>query len=200
MKKWLVLTMVLVLGLTFANGRLAAQDSDPCGLKTFSLSVGVGMRTFSEEAYKDVYDSGGMSFNVELGVKVMGNLEVFLHTDLFSVDGELTYTMEESKMTITPIEVGARYLLKINKDCKPKLFPYIGAGAGYYSVKEENFIGTYDESKLGFFAEGGLRYYIMSSFFADVKFKNVFLKLENDQGDSVEAGGLSYMIGFGISF
>ncbi|MCP5105813.1 MAG: porin family protein [bacterium] len=201
MKKFAVLIIALLVGLTFTNIPLAAQDgeNDPCQLNKFSLSVGAGMRGFSEERFKDVYGSSGMAINVDFGVRVTNSLEAFLHTDYFSVDGELTYTKEETTLKIIPVELGIRYLLKVNKDCKPKLFPYIGAGAGYYMYKEENFIGTIDEKKFGFFVEGGFRYY-MGSLFFDAKIKNIFLNVENDLGESIQLGGLAFMGAVGISF
>ncbi len=202
MKKLIVILAILVIGLTFTNSHLLAQEaeSDPCEVGAFSLSVGAGMRNFSDDRYKSVYDSGGISFNVDLGYKVWKSLEVFLHTDYFSKDGELTFTGEDTTLKITPIELGVRVLIKLNKDCRPKLFPYIGAGGGYYMIKEENFIGTFDKKEIGFFLEGGLRYYVMGSFFVDVKLKNVFLKVEDDQGNKVDTGGFAYMGGIGISF
>ena len=98
----------------------------------------------------------------------------------------MTYTKEETKLKIIPVELGARYLIKVGNGCS--LFPYIGAGAGYYMYKEENVIGTVDEKKIGFFAEGGLRFYLMSSFFIDAKVKNVFLKV-----DDLQLGGFAFM-------
>jgi hypothetical protein len=198
MKKSLVLIVVLVLGLVFTNSGLRADD--PCDVGKFSLSVGAGMRVVADDLFKDVYGTSGISINVDFGVKVMKSLEVFLHTDYFTIDGELTYTGEDTTLTIIPAELGARYLIPINKECKTKLFPYFGVGVGYYMVKEENVIDTFEQNKVGFFAEGGLRFYFAGSIFADLKLKNVFLKVENDQGDSVEAGGLAYMFGVGISF
>lgn len=198
MKKSLVLMVVLVLGLTFTNSTLQADD--PCDMGKFSLSVGAGMRNVSEDLFKDVYGSGGVSINVDFGMRITKSLEAFLHTDYFTIDGELTFTGEDTTLTIMPIELGARYLIPVNKECKTKLFPYIGAGVGYYMVKEENVIDTLESNKVGFFAEGGIRFYFAGSVFADLKLKNVFLKVENDQGDKVEAGGLAYMLGVGITF
>jgi hypothetical protein len=202
MKKLIVILAILMVGLTFTDVHLWAQEaeSDPCEVGTFSLSVGAGMRNFKDNRYKSVYDTGGISYNIDLGVKIWKSLEVFLHTDYFSKDGELTFTGEDTTLKITPIELGARFLIKVNKDCRLKLFPYIGAGAGYYMIKEENYIGTFDEKEIGFFAEGGLRYYLMGSFFIDVKLKNVFLKVEDDQGNKMDTGGFTYMGGIGISF
>jgi opacity protein-like surface antigen len=195
MKKLTVWLLVLFVGVAFSNMKAMAQEtsSEPCAVKKFSLSVGAGMRSFSEQLYKDVYGSSGVTYNVDLGFKVGKSLEAFLHTDYFSKTGKLTYTKEETKLKIIPVELGARFLIKVGNGCS--LFPYIGAGAGYYMYKEENFIGTVDDKKFGFFAEGGLRFYLMSSFFIDAKVKNVFLKV-----DSLQLGGFAFMGAIGISF
>jgi hypothetical protein len=206
MKKLVILSVVLLIGFAFgnANAFALAQDansnSDPCELKKFSLSVGAGMRNFSEDLFKEVYGKAGMSFNVDFGVKIWKSLEVFLHTDYFSTDGETTYTKEETTLRIIPIEWGVRYLIRLNKECKPKLFPYFGGGGGYYMYKEENDIGTVDEKKFGFFLEGGFRFYFIRNFFLDAKIKNVFLKVEGAEDQKIELGGLSFMGGIGISF
>jgi len=202
MKKLMVLFVALFVGLTFTNIQMPAQDPDDdlCLTGRFSFSVGAGMRNFSEDLFKNVYGSGGISFNVDFGVKILKSLEVFLHTDYFFTYGELTYTNEETTLKIIPIELGARYLLSVNKLCKPRLFIYLGGGGGYYIYKEENIIGTIDEKKIGLFVEGGFRFYFLKAFFFDAKIKNVFLNVEVSEGNKIELGGLSYMGGIGISF
>lgn len=195
MKKLAVLFLVVLVGLAFTNMQVFAQDAEktPCSPKKFSLSVGAGMRSVADDLYKDVYDGSGITYSIDFGVRLGQALEAFLHTDYFTRDGELTFSAEETTLTIIPIELGARYLIKADKNCK--LYPYIGAGAGYYMYKEENFIGTVDDKKFGFFVEGGVRYYLMSSFFIDAKVKNVFLKVED-----VKLGGFAFMGAVGLSF
>jgi len=195
MKKLAVLCLVVFIGLAFTNMQAFAQDAEsgPCTPGKFSLSVGAGMRNVSDDLYKDVYGGSGISYNVDFGVKLGKTLEAFLHTDYFTRDGELTLTLEKTTLKIIPIELGARFLFKADKNCK--FYPYIGAAAGYYMYKEENPIGTVDEKKFGFSVEGGVRYYLVSSFFIDVKGKNVFLNV-----DGVKLGGFAFMGAVGLSF
>jgi len=202
MKKSVIMLATLAVGLIFTNtfGWAQYASDDPCRVGKYSFSVGVGMRNFSENLYKTVYGDSGMSYNLDLGVKVGKSLEAFLHTDYFKKDGELTFTKEKTTLKIIPIELGARYLIGISKQCKPKLFPYLGAGAGYYMVKEENPIGSFDKKSFGFFVEGGLRFYPAGSFFIDAKIKDVFLKIKNDLGRNINTGGFTYMGAIGISF
>lgn len=162
--------------------------------KTGSLTLGAGMRSVSESLFEDVYGKNNVAFAVDLGFDLGTSIQVFFHTDYLSKEGQLTFTLENTKFTLIPLELGARFLFGKNK-----FKPYLGAGLGYYMYKEENVIGTVDEKKFGFFGEGGLRFLVGRSFFIDLKLKNVFLKVDGAQG-SINLGGFAYMGGIGIVF
>lgn len=192
MKKLAIMAICLmVVQVTFAAG--------PLDSKTFSISAGAGSRTFSDGLFKDVYDGTPITINVDLAYKFYKTVEAFIHTDMLSTDGKLTLTNEDTTLKITPLEAGIRYLLEIQKGKTQKIYPYIGAGVGMYMIKEENIIGTFDESKFGFFAEGGLRVYITGSIFVDAKLKYVNISIDTTTGVS-NLGGLAYMGAIGISF
>jgi hypothetical protein len=196
MKKLAVL--FILLGGVFIFTANAAEE--PCSPKTFSITLGAGVRNFSNGDFKEVYEGTPMVYCVDIAIRIMKSLEVFLHTDYLSIDGKTTYTREDTTLKITPIELGARFLLGSKKPCKQKLFPYLGAGVGYYMIKEEFPGGTpiepVDEKRVGFFAEGGLRFYLMKSVFIDAKLKYIGLRSEN----STQMGGPAYMGGLGFSF
>lgn len=167
----------------------------------FSLSIGAGIRNVKgvedetgTNLYTEVYGKNNMAYSIDLGYQVLESLQVFLHSDYFSVDGKLTFTGEDTKLKIIPIELGLRYFMG-----KKMIFPYIGAGTGYYMYKEENVIGTVDEKKFGFFGEGGLKYQFTELFFIDLKVKYIFLKVDGAEGQ-VDLGGLALTGGIGISF
>jgi outer membrane protein W len=168
----------------------------PVDTKKVSITLGAGVRNFSESKFGDVYSGTALTYSVDVAFKVFGSMEAFLHTDYLSVDGELTYTKEPTTLKIFPLEVGLRYLVPMKKSKNQKIYPYLGAGAGYYMIKEENVIDNLDEKRIGFFFEGGLRFYFTSSMFLDVKLKNIILKSESD----VTMGGFSYMGGIGFTF
>jgi len=198
MKKLILLmSVILLIGFHFINAEeYEFKEGEPCDYKTFSFTVGAGARNFSETLFKDVYGSTGIIYSFDFAAKVWKTVEAFLHTDYLSETGKLTFTGEDTTFKLIPIELGARYLLPTKKTCNAKLLLYIGAGAGYYLIKEENPIGTIDEKKVGFFGEGGFRFYFAGSLFIDAKLKYTILKSEND----TNLGGLSYMGGIGISF
>lgn len=194
MKKLAVI--FILLGSAF----FAYAGEEPCDPKSFSITLGAGVRNFSNEDFKDVYEKTPLVYSIDIAIRIMRPLEVFLHTDYLSIKGKTTYTHEDTTLKITPIELGARFLLVSKKSCKRKLFPYLGAGAGYYMIKEEFPGGTplepVDEKKVGFFAEGGLRFYLIRSMFIDAKIKYIGLRSEND----TQMGGTAYIGGLGFSF
>lgn len=193
--KIIAVIFILLAGVFFLNA-----GEEPCEPKSFSITVGAGVRNFSNDDFKEVYDGTPMVYSVDIAMRIMKSLEVFLHTDYLSIDGKTTFTQEDTTLKITPVELGARFLVVSKNPCKQKLFPYLGAGVGYYMIKEEFQEGApiepVDEKRVGFFAEGGLRFYLIKSVFIDAKLKYIGLKSEN----SIQMGGFAYMGGVGFSF
>jgi outer membrane protein W len=190
MKKIAIIAAIILLGLT-------TIDAMAEGTGKLSLTVNVGARNFSESLFEDIYPDTPITFGIDLGYKITGSLEAFLHTDYMKADGKTIGMEEDSTFKLTPLELGVRYL--IQSSGKSKLNPYLGAGLGYYMIKEDNPIGNLDEKKLGFFGEGGLRFYVTGAFFLDAKLKYVMLKSDDSQNmDNLD--GLLYMAGLGISF
>ena len=195
MKKTMVILILSMVGAFFIN---AAEE--PCDPKTFSITLGAGVRNFSENQFKEVYDGTPLIYSIDFAMRVVQPLEVFLHSDFLSIDGKTTFTNEDTTLKITPLELGLRYILDQKKSCKQKVFPYLGAGVGYYMIKEEFAAGVpiepVDEKRLGFFGEGGVRFYVVKAVFIDAKLKFISLKSE----ESIQLGGLAYMGGIGFSF
>ncbi len=183
MKKILFILLIFILGINILNA------------EKFSFYLGAGIRNVTEERYEEVYGKNNITYSADIGFKIFRSLELFLHTDYFKCDGKLTFSKENTTLTIIPIELGARYILS-NKIIKP----YIGAGMGYYTYKEENFIGTIDDNKTGFFAEGGIRLFVTKPLFIDLKFKYISLNIKNNEGSDIQLGGISYMGGIGVTF
>jgi len=187
----LVTVALMVMGSSFINGSEGK----------FSFGIGAGTRGVSAPLYETVYKKAPIVYSVDLAYKVIPSMEVFLHTDYFKKDGTTTMTVEDTTLKIFPLELGARLFADImkKKDTIVKLLPYLGAGAGYYMIKEDNVIGSIDEKKLGFFVEGGFRV-AFSSFFVDLKLKNIMVSIENNQGETIKMGGFAVLGGIGVSF
>jgi outer membrane protein W len=192
----------------FLNAEAPAQNGPKIG--KFSITVSAGIRSIPEKMYERVFGKNNLAYGLDLSYRIGKTTVVFLHSDYFSVNGSTTLTEEEAKLTITPIEAGMRIFL-----AKGKFVPYLGAGAGYYSVKEEVSIGNetneFSANEVGFFAEGGLKFYFTNSLYVDIKGKYLFLNIVpeenivNSNGGFIyleerKLNGFSLMGGLGISF
>jgi len=182
----------LSLLLIFLLAATAVQAAPAAG-KSFSVTLGAGVRTLSGDE-EDVYDSFNLVFSLDLAYRLGKSFEICLHSDYLSAEGELSITQDPTTLTVLPVEAGVRYLLGGGT-----VIPYIGAGAGFYSVKEDNVIGTVNETSLGFFAEGGVRFAFAAAVFADLKAKYTALSI-TPENNSINLGGFSLSGGIGFSF
>jgi len=203
MKKLSVMTFLVIVFFMAASLVQAETEKTPLKQYRFSFSVGAGSRNFTNELFKDVYGKSSTTYNVDLGYLVIKNVEAFLHTDYLKKDGLTTYTKDETTLKIFPIEFGIRYIVPLaKKNVGIRILPYVGAGAGYYSIKEESLIGSFKQNRIGFLLEFGLRTYVYKSFFIDLKGKNISIKTKvtDEAPTAVKLGGFTYMGGIGVSF
>lgn len=187
MKKLILFLIIVAFVATYQVSGVMIDHSK------FSITIGAGTKNISEEIFKTVYGSGNLAYSLDLALKVGSSLEFFVHTDYMKAEGELEFEPKNTTLTMIPAEAGIRLLIG-----KSKFKPYLGLGAGYYMFKEENFIGTIDDNSIGFFGEGGFRYYF-GKLFLDLKLKYIQLKYEVS-GTDINLGGLSYFGGIGIRF
>jgi opacity protein-like surface antigen len=183
------------------------QDSPDRG--RFSVTLGAGIKNISEDIYETVFGKNNLIYGIDLAYRVTSLLEIFLHSDYFSTNGESTFTKEDTRLTIFPLELGARII-----GGKKNFKPYGGLGAGLYQYKDEMDIEgtTYQikDNPFGFFIEAGLRYYFSQKFFLNVQGKYLFLKVQPDSpqltGPDVlyveerTLGGFNLLAGLGITF
>lgn len=197
MKRVCLVTVLMMLSLfqfIYAAGPLES--------KSISITVGAGARMFADEDFKDIYDTTPITYSADIAYRIYNSLELAAHTDYLKVDGLTTFTEEKTTLTIIPLEVGLRYNIALKKMKNQKIYPYLGAGAGYYMIKEETIFGNVDEKKIGFYLEGGLKLYVFGSLFVDAKVKNVILTWDNPDNinKKFNAGGFAVMGGLGYSF
>lgn len=192
MKK-VIFILVFFVGICFVHA----------GEGTFSLTLDAGLRNITgvkdadgKNIYEEVYGKNNLAYGIDFGYNFGKYFQVFLHGEYFSAKGELTFTKEDTTLTIIPLELGFRIKYMLGREM---FYPYIGLGAGYYLYKEENVIGTLEEGKVGFFSEVGCNIYFIKYFFLDLKARYVILEIEGDE-KTVDLGGLALMGGIGISF
>ncbi|MBN1271895.1 MAG: outer membrane beta-barrel protein [Candidatus Aminicenantes bacterium] len=125
----------VLLFLLLAGGAAQAMD--------FMIGAKAHYMHPSDEMFREVY-GGGFMFGGGLGVRIINLVEIWVDGSYFSKTGELTYTGEETKITLFPIGVEGRVFLPLSV---VKL--YGGAGLAYYNFKESNILGEVEKSALG---------------------------------------------------
>jgi outer membrane protein W len=177
-----------VIALTLFAGaapRLAAER--------VSLEVKGAYFLPTEQVFRDVY-GGGPAYGAEIGVGLMAGLSLWAGADYFTKKGQLTFTGEDTEITLMPVSGGLRYTLGAGR-----LRPYVGAGVVYVKYKETSVIGTVDKGDVGFLGQVGVRFKVAGGFFLDVQARYSVCKAK--PGDvTADLGGLQAGLGLGIAF
>ena len=203
-------TMTLAIAIIMLSLNLVAADTSrtPAKREPLPIDFEIPGSAFllrgsyfmpSEAVFKNIYGSlmaPGAEFRLG-GQMVAGWLE----GTYIQRTGKLTFTQEETKLTLIPIEGGL-----LVRFATGNLMPYLGAGGGYYMYKEKSdALGEVKENKFGFCGVGGLSYH-MSSFMLDLKVKYSSCKFKPGSTDTgvdpleVNIGGLSLSLGLGLGF
>lgn len=171
------------------------------GNTLFALSA--GLYSVADPMYFQVYggEDGGI-FGLELSRMIIQNRNFYVGLAVagrrYSKTGFSTLTKEDSKFSLTPIIVSARFLFN-----SPMVVPYLDFGADFYSWKEESALGDTSGSTTGSHFQAGLYFKI-----PDVKFLmlNIYFKVNKAtatyEGMDVDIGGseiaLSVSFGFDL--
>lgn len=144
--------VVLLLGCL----ALPAAGAASFGIKAFYFIP-------SEQAFKDIYGAGPL-YGAEIGFTLKGPVGLWIDGLYYSGKGKLTYTQEETKLTLLPIGLGIRLDLT-----QGAVRPYAGAGIRYYIYKETNVIGTAEAKGVGFVAFAGVNLRIAKGLLFDLR-------------------------------
>jgi opacity protein-like surface antigen len=161
---------------------------------TFSMFLGrIGFFLASDSAFSDIYGNG-VVFGGELRVgrkKLAGWLEASYRART----GQLSYTKEETKVSILAVEGGALYRIMPGS-----ISPYAGAGLGFYIFDEKNeAIGEAKQSKVGFCGLAGVSWIVSRSFILDARVKLSTCAMK-PADFSINVGGITLGIGAGFHF
>jgi len=185
MKKTFIAGAIALALFAGATPRLAAER--------VSLEVKAGYFMPTEKVFKDVYGSG-LAYGGEVGVNLMSGLSLWAGADYYNKKGKLTFTGEDTEITLMPVSGGIRYSLGVGM-----IRPYVGAGVVYVKYKETSVIGSIDEGDVGFLGQVGVRLGFASRFFLDVQARYSTCKAK--PGDvTADLGGLLASLGLGVSF
>jgi len=170
------------------------EIGSPAALEPFSMFLlRAGFFLAGDSAFGEVYSNGPV-FGGELRIgkgKIVGWLEgtYRAHT------GAMTFTGEETKMTVMAVEAGVLYRFKSGP-----MTPYAGLGLGYHIFKETNEIrGEAKQSKPGFCALAGVTMAFGKSLVVDGRLKYSLCPMQ-PADFKIDVGGLTLGIGAGIRF
>lgn len=170
-----------------------ARQPAPKG-DTFSMFLGrIGFFLASDSTFSEIYGNGVVfGGEVRVGKKKLAG---WLEGSYRARKGQLSYTKEETKVSILAVEGGALYRFMTRS-----ISPYAGAGLGFYVFDEKNVaIGEAKQSKVGFCGLAGVSWIVGGSFVLDarVKFNTCAMKPADF---NINVGGITLGIGAGFRF
>jgi opacity protein-like surface antigen len=182
-----------VTGRPTAQAPMIARPPAPKG-DTFSMFLGrIGFFLASDSAYSDIYGNG-VVFGGELRVG-WEKLAGWLEGSYRARTGQLSYTKEETKVSILAVEGGALYRFMTGS-----ISPYAGAGLGFYIFDENNVaIGKAKQNKIGFCGLAGVSMIVGGSFVLDARMKFSTCAMKPADFD-INVGGITMGIGVGFRF
>jgi opacity protein-like surface antigen len=150
MKRAIVL---LVLTAVLAS---AAQASVSAGLRVSYFSP-------SDADFRSIY-GGGSAFRGEVSAAIASRFDLWLEGGYFGKTGSLTYTLEETKLTLIPLGIGADYHF-----LEGKVQPYVGAGVLLVFFHETNILGDVKDQALGATIRAGVTVPLSGRVAADIR-------------------------------
>ena len=147
----------------------------------------------SDEDFKNIY-GGGWMFGGGLSFNINKFIDITLEGGYFAKTGSLTFSKEETNLSLIPLGAGLRF-----RTVPGILCPYIGAGARYILFSEKNVIGNVSNGDIGFVGEIGLIISPSSSFGFDIHAKYSSCRMKPADFD-FNVGGLEAGAGLVIFF
>lgn len=153
----------------------------------------------SDQDFKDIYKIEGekftdwIAYGAEVSITLWKGFGVWAGGHYFKKTGKLSFTGEETNITMMPVYGGVKVRLS-----KGTISPYIGAGVGYFKYKEENPIGTVDKGDIGYIGQAGIMFKI-SVLVIDFQASYTYCKVKPLELEE-NLGGLQGGIGIGFEF
>ena len=180
MKKW-ILTIGLFSFITGAHSQVLI------------LTLNGNHFSPTETAFRDIYGCG-MMFGGELEVELSRHFSLWLGGKYYTRKGQLSFTREETRLTLVPFDLGVRYKLLTGV-----VVPYIGSSLVLSRFSESNPIGSVRVIGVGWRGEGGIEIRVINRFLMDLRIDYSISKI--DPADiPVDIGGFSISSGLKIDF
>ncbi len=173
-----VLSLWLVAGLVHAKG----------------FRIEVKASSFSSEnlIFRAVYGST-VKFGLEGGLDIAENFSLWAGLDYLYKSGEMTVSKEKTRVSITPLSLGARYEIPAGK----KLRFHVAAGIQEILFKEVAPLGVVKENALGCIVKGGGMYRLTNNICTGLFIAWSTCKMTHDDIE-FKVGGLD--LGAGVEF
>ena len=166
---------------------------------TASASVTIGIQgayfSPSDSDFKNIY-GGGLMYGSGIAFGLTQRIDGWLEGGYFSKAGSLTYTKEETKLTLIPIGAGLREYRILPGH---RFLPHRPRRGRYYLYREENALGGVKTGGVGFVGKIGLAIALSGGLGLDIQAKYSSCKLK-PADFSFDVGGFEIGAGVGFSF
>jgi hypothetical protein len=177
--------MLLSLAAFFISG--IAESS------TFILEIKAGYFTPSDRAFKDIYGAG-MTYGAEASIVLWRSIEMWLGGRYYQKMGKLSFTREDTELSIIPLGGGLQYRLS-----RGRLSFYVGAGLSYYLYKESSLIGEAKKGGLGYGAKVGGCLHVIKGLLVEIFGEYSYCRM-NPADFEINIGGIEAGLGLGYRF
>lgn len=162
--------------------------------RSFYIKIKAGYFVPSEETFQEIYGEGP-TYGAELGFPVWNNVVLWMGGESFYKKGNLTYTGEETELSLLPIGGGLKYIVEAGGN----LNFYGGVGLFYSQTEEKNPIGEVSDGGIGFEGMVGSFLRISGGLLIDLCLDYSYCKMK-PADYSVDTGGLELSLGLGYEF
>ena len=112
-----LISVPLLICLLLETPLWSAQSNKMDNLEKTTIGLGYGTYSISDTRYKEVYDGGGGIYTLEIlqlfHTQNPHHFGLSLGFKHFAIKGKSTITKESTQLTLVPISLGLRYLIKI---------------------------------------------------------------------------------------
>ncbi len=147
----------------------------------------------ADKAFRDIYGAGWKGGG-ELGIRLTRRLDIWAGGDYFARSGKLTFTGEDTKLSLIPLGLGFRYRLTTGA-----LSLYAGAGILACRFKETNTIGEVSHTGLGGVGRAGVFLRIVRGFLLHLGLGYSYCPMKPADFD-IDVGGLEAGAGLAVEF
>lgn len=193
-------SILILIALMLSVPALTAGAENPNGAAAGSFAAlgRFNLLLPGDQVYREVYGKSLTHFGLELRRNLGPRLSLWAEASFLSKTGALTFTKEETKLSVIPVEAGVMARLT-----RGQWAPYAGAGVGIFLLKEESeALGSSSSSPFGFCLLAGICGELGTSIFMDVRVKYQVYKAQSTDPslESINVGGLVLSAGLGFRF